>query len=395
MDKWNDWIGQQREKVRKIKDRAWEIDRLRDHGASDGSCRHSRGHLEKVKLPMFSGKQEEFSEFRNQFRELCRGEQYTPILEMAQLKMKLPREALTMISGIQCPDAAWLKLEELYGNRELSIMSALKNLRDFKSSKQVPHEQVIEIAMAVQKCRTELNNIGAIKELLGDREALACMIQSLPPTVRDKWYDKKVPEETIEKGKFLFTWLEEQRENSIRLRLDMMAARMRGGTANTNTPKSGLSHESTDKGLLSSALHASKSTEPVDAKAPIKTGADKSPAGGSSGPSSRVEVKTVQDAEMIAAKRKAGLEAKKLDKCPVCSAQHSYERTWNEVQPPIKVKLVSTHLMSLSQVLGPPSGSQVGRGSGKCPRVSSVRHGTTPSTSILGNGSPRNPSVAC
>ena len=58
---------------------------------------------------------------------------------------------------------------------------------------------------------------------------------------------------------------------------------------------------------------------------------------------------------MIAAKRKAGLEAKKLDKCPVCSAQHSYERTWNEVQPPIKVKLVSTHLTSCPKFLALPA----------------------------------------
>ena len=355
MSKWNEWIGRQQEKIAKIRDRAWELDRSRDRGGSDGSCRHSRGHLEKVKLPMFSGKQEEFSEFRNQFRELCRGEQYTPILEMAQLKMKLPREALTMIAGIQCPDAAWTKLEELYGNRELSIMSALKNLRDFKSSKQASHEQVIEIAMAVQKCRTELDNIGAIKELLGDREALACVVQSLPTTVRDKWYDKKIPEETAEKGQFLLTWLEEQRENAIRLRLDMMAARMRGGAAATSTPKSGPAHETTDKGLVSSALHASKSAEPAAAKALAKPGADKTPVGGTSGPSTRVEVRTAQDAEAIAARRKASLEAKKMDKCPVCSAQHSYERTWNEVQPPVKAKLVSTHLTSCPKFLALPA----------------------------------------
>ena len=355
MSKWNEWIGRQREKIAKIRDRVWELDRLRDRGGSDGSCRHSRGHLEKVKLPMFSGKQEEFLEFRNQFRELCRGEQYTPILEMAQLKMKLPREALTMIAGIQCPDAAWTKLEELYGNRELSIMSALKNLRDFKSSKQASHEQVIEIAMAVQKCRTELDNIGAIKELLGDREALACVVQSLPTTVRDKWYDKKIPEGTSEKGRFLLTWLEEQRENAIRLRLDMMAARMRGGAAATSTSKSSPAHETTDKGLVSSALHASKSAEPADAKVVAKPGADKTPAGGASGPSTRVEVKTAQDAETIAVKRKANLEAKKMDKCLVCSAQHSYERTWNEVQPPVKVKLVSTHLTSCPKFLALPA----------------------------------------
>ena len=110
--------------------------------------------MEKVKLPTFSGRQEDFAEFKNQFRELCKGEQYTPVLEMAQLKQKLPKEALAAIGGLQCPEVSWKRLEEVYGNREISIMSAIKNLRDFRSSKSAPHEQIIELAMAVQKCTT-------------------------------------------------------------------------------------------------------------------------------------------------------------------------------------------------------------------------------------------------
>ena len=215
----------------------------------------SSGHVEKVKLPAFNGRQEDFSEFRNQFRELCRGERYTPVLELAQLKLKLPREAMAAIAGLQCPEEAWKRLEELYGNRELSILSALKNLRDFKPAKTAAHEQVIELAMATQKCLTVLKNIGATEEFLGDRESLACVVQALPPTVRDKWYDLDVPEETSAKGKFLITWLERQRQNAIRVRLDTMASKLRENAAppSRSTPQSS---ESTDKGLSSNALHA-------------------------------------------------------------------------------------------------------------------------------------------
>ena len=69
---------------------------------------------------------------------------------MAQLKTKLPREALTAIAGLQDPETAWSQLEELYGNRELSILSALKRIREFKSSKAPAYEQVIDLASAVQ-----------------------------------------------------------------------------------------------------------------------------------------------------------------------------------------------------------------------------------------------------
>ena len=188
-------------------------------------CGRSSGHIEKVKLPTFSGKQEDFAEFRAQFRELCRGERYTPVLEMAQLKIKLPKEALTSIAGLKCPEMAWARMEEVYGNREISIMSALKNLREFRTSKSASHEQVIELASAVQKCITELTNVAAQQDFLGDREAIACVVQALPPSVRDKWYDRSVPDDTRERGEYLLKWLEVQRQNAVRVRLDTMAAK--------------------------------------------------------------------------------------------------------------------------------------------------------------------------
>ena len=322
-----------------------------------GSGTRTRGHVEKVKLPTFSGKQEDFAEFRNQFRELCKGEQYTPVLEMAQLKQKLPKEALAAIGGLQCPDVAWKRLEEVYGNRELSIMSAIKNLRDFKPSKPAPHEQVIELAMAVQKCTTELRNIEAVDDLLGDRETLACIIQAMPQTIKDKWYDKDVPEETKKKGEVLLEWVEVQRKNAIRVRLDTMAARMRGPAQHSSSgSKAATSLDSTDRGLTSSSLHAQggpKDNPPNSYKPAVppvveKTGAggDK-PAGGG-----RIEVKTAQDAKAVAEKRKQSLAERKLDKCPVCGETHTYERTWTATNPVVKAKLVSTHLTTCSQIFG-------------------------------------------
>ena len=195
ISRWLVWHERQVEHIRAAKKLMWDAEQRAGEGSGRGcdDWPRSWGHVEKVKLPTFSGKQEDFSEFRNQFRELCRGEQYTPILEMAQLKQKLPREALAAIGGLQCPELSWKRLEEVYGNREILIMSAVKNLRDFRSSKSAPHEQLIELAMAVQKCTTELNNIDAIDDLLGDRESLACIVQAMPQTIKDKWYDKRCP----------------------------------------------------------------------------------------------------------------------------------------------------------------------------------------------------------
>ena len=129
------------------------------------------------------------------------------------------------------------------GTRELSIMSALKTLCDFKSTKAAPHEQVIEIAMMVQRCQTELSNVDAVHEMTGDRESIACIIHALPQTIRDKWYDREVPSDTTKKGEYLLTWLEHQRQNAIHVRMDTMAVKLWGGggttTVKPNPPAGG------------------------------------------------------------------------------------------------------------------------------------------------------------
>ena len=125
--------------------------------------------------------------------------------------------------------------------------------------------------------------------------------------------------------------------------------------SNPSGSKTAASLDSTERGLTSSSLHAqggSKVTPPSSYKPAVtpvveKTGAggDK-PAGGA-----RIEVKTAQDAKMVAEKRKQSLAERKLDKCPVCGEIHTYERTWTAASPPVKARLVSTHLTTCAKFL--------------------------------------------
>ena len=246
----------------------------------------------------------------------------------------------------------------------------------FKTSKSAPHEQVIELAMATQKCMTELKNIDAVGDLLGDRESVACILMALPSSVRDKWYDIEVPEETQAKGAFLVKWLERQRQNAIRIRLDTMAARLR--TTAAPTIKSGTSSAvSTDKGLESSSLHAQTSDrDPTSGITAAKK--PDPPRNTPSEKPARIDVKTKQDAQVVADRRKASLEARKLDKCPICSQPHHYERTWTSVQPPVKARLLSTHLTSCSRFLAMSSSEKLATvlGNAACLHCASWDHAT-------------------
>ena len=300
--------------------------------------------IEKVKLPTFSGRHADFTDLRSQFRELCHGERYTPVLEMAQLRTKLPKEALALLIGLQCPEEAWKRLEELYGNRELAILSALKRLREFKATKQGAHEQVIKLAGAVQRCQTELGNVKALDELLNDRESVACIIYALPPTVKDKWYDREAPEDSRARAEYLLKWIEVQRQNAVRVRLDVMAAQLRVVASPHGQPgRSQPQPETTDKGLLSSSLHVQGEGAEGRLKGPT-----------------RIEVKTMADAQKVADRRQANLVSRKLDKCPVCGQAHHYEKTWPDTQPPVKAQLLSTYLTSCTAFLAPVAGGKDG-----------------------------------
>ena len=147
--------------------------------------------------------------------------------------------------------------------------------------------------MAVQKCVTILKNIDVLHELLGDRESVACIIQALLSTVRDKWYDKEVPDDTRKMGEVLLTWVETQRLNAVRVRMDIMAARMRAPSTTPNRQPASF-REYMDKGLLSSSLHT---------QGEVKPAVDKKDTSGEPR-AARIEVKTNADAQQVADRRK-------------------------------------------------------------------------------------------
>ena len=190
-----------------------------------GVCQRRGGYLERVKLPSFSGSVEDFGEFRAQFQELCHGENYTDVIELAQLRQKLPKEAVSLLVGITTAAVAWSRLEETYGNKEMQIFAALKRLRNLKLSKTASHDRVIELANGVQRCVTVLAALAREDALLHDRETFTEIINLLPPDSQQRWYHRRGArsETQLEKGKNFLTWLEEERADAVAIHLDALA----------------------------------------------------------------------------------------------------------------------------------------------------------------------------
>ena len=322
--------------------------------SESSSCQRRGGYLERVKLPQFSGSVEDYGEFKSQFRELCSGENYTSVIELAQLRTKLPRDAASLLVGLVSPEAAWARLDETYGNVDLQVLAALKRLRSFKPSKSAVQGQVVELAVAVQRCLTVLRALSREHEFLSDRETLAEVIDALPVDSQQRWYHRRRTrgETQSEKGASFLLWLEDERADAVAMHLDSLARRPKNTGGNTSTAKVAAAGGSTVQSVYAATATPQPSSEAAAAPAVADPTTALTQGGGSGGkpkPTARVEVTTIAQAREVAAKRKANLESKKLDKCPLCKQQHEYDKEWPQVTPATKVKMVSTLLSSCPQ----------------------------------------------
>ena len=317
-------------------------------------CQRRGGFLERVKLPQFTGSVEDYGEFKCQFRELCSGESYTSVVELAQLRQKLPKDAVALLVGLVSPEAAWARLDETYGNVDLQVFAALKRLRAFKPSKTAVQGQVVELAIAVQRCLTVLRSLEREQDFLIDRETLSEVIDALPVDAQQRWYHRRgVRGETqLEKGSNFLSWLEEERADAVAMHLDSLARRPKNAGGGGSAPKVVGSGGSTDQSVYVATGTAQPSSGTTAAPVVADPNTALTQGGGAGGkpkPPARVEVTTLAQAKEVAAKRKANLEGKHLDKCPLCKLQHEYDKEWAQVTPVTKVKMVSTLLSSCPQ----------------------------------------------
>ena len=119
------WIRGARAKVRKHTKEAPP----RSQGAS-------RSHLQRVSLPTFSGKAEEWPEIQRYFLELTAEERFSPAVMMAQLREHLStKEAKALIAGKTDPADAWAALNSRYGDKDLALVNITYKLVNLDTSK--------------------------------------------------------------------------------------------------------------------------------------------------------------------------------------------------------------------------------------------------------------------
>ena len=181
------------------------------------------GGLERVKLPFFTGRPEDWADFRREFQEMVRAANYSPVLEMKVLRDHLKEESRAYITGVTVPAEAWELLNKKYGDRTLAMLTTRHRLVSLKLPRGAPHDQLEALVQGVRHAKTCLRAVQAEDTLFSDLTIIGTLLMKLPQMHQQRWYYYRsaLPPSSspVEDGKLFEQWLEVEGEAATLARL--------------------------------------------------------------------------------------------------------------------------------------------------------------------------------
>ena len=149
-----------------------------EDSANSQSVNGFKPYIEKLKLPVFSGKVEDWPEFRAIFMDMMSNVPETAKIQY--LKSNLPAKDVRQISGLTTLADAWERLERTYGNVQLNIITVKGNLEKFQSNASQDHRRVMDVFEAVERAVTQLTRLGSVEHVKGDLGLIHKLVSKLP-----------------------------------------------------------------------------------------------------------------------------------------------------------------------------------------------------------------------
>ena len=151
-------------------------------------------YMELLKSPTFSGKVDDFPEFRSFWRELVLS--YPENVQVKHVRANIPVADQRRIAGIRTMAEIWKHLEKVYGDTKLNILTVKQNLEGFAPKSTENCKRVLEVFEAIETAVTQLTNLGALQYIKSDFGLMAKLIAKLPLDDQ-KRYDKYVTSDTV------------------------------------------------------------------------------------------------------------------------------------------------------------------------------------------------------
>ena len=138
----------------------------RESTPSSENSRGYKSYLEKLKPPTFSGRVEDWPEFRAVWNELL-GD-VPESIQVQHVRNHLPAADAKKVSGVKTMEEVWQRLERVYGDRELNILTVKSNLENFSPKSAQDHRKLQEVYEVVERAVTQLQNLDALRYLKED-----------------------------------------------------------------------------------------------------------------------------------------------------------------------------------------------------------------------------------
>ena len=104
--------------------------------------------LERLKPPVFSGKIEDWPEFRSVWKDLLAD--YPESVQVQHMKANIPAADAKRVVGVKTMDEMWRRLEKVYGDKDLNIITVKTNLEKFVPKSNVDHKKILEVYEAIE-----------------------------------------------------------------------------------------------------------------------------------------------------------------------------------------------------------------------------------------------------
>ena len=118
-------------------------------------------HLPKLSALTFSGKVEEWPEFRRDWN--GRYGNLPDAIQLQYLKPALPVKDQSKITAVNSMSECWRRLAKTYGDRTLNIVTVKNNLRRYQPKGGQRWEKIIDLYEFIEKALTQLQVLNAEK----------------------------------------------------------------------------------------------------------------------------------------------------------------------------------------------------------------------------------------
>ena len=144
-----------------------------------------RPYMEKLKVPVFSGKVEDFPEFRSVWRDMLSS--HPESIQVQYIKGNVPAKDSRRIAGVKTMEEVWKRLEKVYGDTQLNIVTVKASLENLVPKAAENYKRVLEVYEAVEAAVTQLTNLDALQYIKEDFSLMNKIVLKLPSEYQDQF----------------------------------------------------------------------------------------------------------------------------------------------------------------------------------------------------------------